>query len=543
MFCKAMLKKTLKQVLQANIVFALMLQSIIYIIVFTLLFLTIQNSIASLTSLLSVIVFAWLWGRIAGCSVVIINTILTGISLQIINPEKNILFAMEPTIGLLIQFSVAIVTGTFSSMAKELRRENLERRNAEKKLIEYQNKLEAMVQKRTAELQATNNNLHQIEKLEVVGQLAAGIAHDFNNQLTVVLGYCELLNHHLAKNPELLSYLQQIHNSGKRAADLTRQLLAFARKGVYKMQVVNIHDIIKEIIVLLTHSVNKNIIIEETLNAKTPLIWGGANQIQNAILNLALNARDAMPDGGTLTFTTSTIEIDDEFIKMHGLQIHPGPYIEISVKDTGTGMEPDILKHLFEPFFTKKVEGKGTGMGLAAVYGIVNSHKGGIEVQSTPGNGSTFTLYFSETSKQQEAETPTQITFDKNRKLHVLIIDDEKQVAQTVKDIVNAYGVTVTLAFGGHEAVQIYKQNWRKIDLVIVDMMMPDMNGRQTFIALKKINPSIKAIISSGYTLNQEIELTLKAGASAFLQKPYNRFDLFQCIDTALNKTPTINTN
>jgi CheY-like chemotaxis protein len=303
------------------------------------------------------------------------------------------------------------------------------------------------------------------------------------------------------------------------------------------MEAVNIHDIIQEIIGLLSHSLKKNIIINQSLNAKIPFIWGGTNQIQNAILNLAINARDAMPDGGTLTFATSSIEIDDDFLKKHEFQIHPGHYVSITITDTGTGMEPDILKHLFEPFVTTKEEGKGTGMGLAAVYGIVNSHKGGIEVQSKPGTGSTFTLYFSVTSKLQDSEIQTTTMIDENKTMHALVIDDEKLVAQTVKDIISAPGITVTLAYGGNEAVQIYKQKWREIDIVIIDMMMPDMDGRQTFMALKEINPSIKAIISSGYTLNQEIDLALKAGASAFLQKPYNRHELFQYIDTVLNKT------
>jgi signal transduction histidine kinase/CheY-like chemotaxis protein len=520
---------------QVNVVVFILLQAVVYVAIFAILFIFFTKPILSLISLLPIILISWKWGSLAGCAATLLNSILVNISIHLIDPNVYKFVALEPIMGLFVQLVFAITTGTFSSMAKSLRLENTERRNAEKQLNEYKDHLEDIVQERTTQLQATNERLHQIEKMEVVGQLAGGIAHDFNNQLSIVLGYSELLKNHLTNNPKLLHYVQQIQISGDRASDLTKQLLAFARKDVYKMHIVNIHTIIQEIIALLSHTINKNITIKHVLGAKTPFIWGGANQIQNALLNLALNARDAMPNGGTLTFATENIEVDALFIKEHALTLFPGSYVSIMITDTGTGMDSEVLKHLFEPFFTTKAEGKGTGMGLAATYGIVKSHKGGINVNSIPDAGSTFSLYFQETSPPLESDVQKPVKIHEFRKLRILIIDDEKMVAQTIRDIINAPGIDVSLAFSGSEAVKVYKQNWKEIDIVLLDMMMPDIDGQKTFLLLKEINPAIKVIISSGYALNLAIDQTLKAGASAFIQKPYNRHELFHHIDSILS--------
>jgi len=504
-----------------------------------ILYMLFRKPIFSLVALLPVAIISWQKGRVAGCMAAIIDSFFTNLIIFIFDSQIYSFFILEPIMGLCVQLIFAFTIGTIGSMAKNLQLEIIERKKVEKQLKDYQNQLEGIVQERTEQLQATNERLRQIEKMEAVGQLAGGIAHDFNNQLSIVLGYCELLNRYLSDNPKLRNYLEQIQSSGQRAADLTKQLLAFARKGVYKLEVIDIHKIITEVVTLLSHSINKNITIEHTLNAKRPLIWGGANQIQNTILNLALNARDAMPDGGRLTFATSDIEIDDEFIMEHTFDIYPGPYISLMISDTGIGMNSELMKHIFEPFFTTKEQ--GTGMGLAAVFGIVNSHKGEIEVQSKIGSGSTFTLYFPVTSKTRTSETMPGLLFNENRKLHIFIIDDEKQVARTIKELISAPGITVTLAYCGNEAVQIYSQRWKEIDIVILDMIMPDLNGRQTYLALKEINPAIKTIVTSGFTMNQEIDLTLSAGASAFLQKPYNRSELFNFIDTVLSKSSQCN--
>jgi CheY-like chemotaxis protein len=302
------------------------------------------------------------------------------------------------------------------------------------------------------------------------------------------------------------------------------------------MEVVNTHQIIKEVISLLSHTINKNITIDADLKASKYYIWGGPNQIQNAILNLALNARDAMPNGGRLSFTTSTMEIDDLFNENRSFKLHKGTYISIDIIDTGSGMNDDVLNHLFEPFFTTKEEGKGTGMGLAATYGIVKSHKGAIEVRSAEKQGTTFTLYFPVTSKPHESELLQKIKYWDGKKLNILIIDDEQLVALTIKEIISSPEIIAHTAFSGDEGIRIYKEQWQEIDIVIIDMIMPNRDGKETFLELKKINPDIKAIISSGYALNLEIEQTINAGACGFIQKPYNKHELYEHIGKIIDK-------
>ncbi len=300
---------------------------------------------------------------------------------------------IEPILGAIIQFSIAILTGAVGSLTRKLRHEITVRIESENMLKKYQNQLEEMVQQRTQELQTANEHLRQAEKMEAIGQLAGGIAHDFNNQLMIIMGYCELLSKALDSHSAEWDYVKQIQTSGKRASDLTKQLLAFARKSVYKQQVVSINELASEVISLFSRSVDKIQIISK-LNAVNPYIIGGPTQLQNVLLNLALNARDAMENGGTLTFETENIRFERESDTVNNHKLPPGDYVSVSVKDTGIGIDPTTMAHIFEPFFTTKEEGKGTGMGLATVYGMVSSHKGGIKVNSIIGEGTTFALFF-----------------------------------------------------------------------------------------------------------------------------------------------------
>lgn len=235
--------------------------------------------------------------------------------------------------------------------------------------------------------------LRQSEKMDAIGQLAGGIAHDFNNQLVGIMGYSEMLYKKL-DDENLKSFAENILKASKRAADLTGNLLAFARKGKYREVQVDVHGIIDEVVVMLEHSIDKRIDIRKMFKADGAVIAGDPTQIQNALLNLAINARDAMPSGGELLFSTDTVKIDEYFNKLHAQKLPEGNYMKICVSDNGTGMDSDMIKHVFEPFFTTKESGKGTGLGLASVYGTVKSHKGVIDVQSEPGHGTTFNIYF-----------------------------------------------------------------------------------------------------------------------------------------------------
>lgn len=492
-------------------------------------------------SLIFIIIIAWHWGKIAGVLMVATNTFWTGFifrSMHLSDHSEPI----ESVLGILIHLSIAFLTGTAGSLTRKLRHEIAVRTEVENKLKEYQNNLEEKVQKRTMELKTANENLHQAEKMEAVGQLAGGIAHDFNNQLMIVMGYCELLLNKLNANSPERDYAKQIHVSGKRAAELTKQLLAFARKGVYKSQVVNINELVSEIVLLLLRSV-KNIHIVHNLRAQNPYTWGGSTQIQNALLNLALNARDSMEYGGTLTIETETVEMDKESETINNSSLPSGTYVSVSVKDTGTGINADTLEHIFEPFFTTKEEGKGTGMGLAAVYGIVSSHKGGIKVETSLGKGTKFTLLFPVT----KYEVPDLIKVDPpiekaGYNTRILVIDDEQDVANMMRKMFETIGYKVSIALNGKDAIEFYKKKWTEIGLVVIDMVMPGISGQEVYRALKKVNPEIKAIIASGYSLNNDINEIIKDGAKVFLQKPFDMNEIANQIRVILSESHDFST-
>ena len=268
----------------------------------------------------------------------------------------------------------------------------------------------ARVQAQEALFQS-EQRLRQSEKMQAIGQLAGGVAHDFNNQLTGIIGNADLVQVTIHDQPEVSKYVDNILTAANRAADLTSKLLAFARKGNYLAVPVDIHLIINEVASLLLRSVDKNIRIEQQFKAKNSVIIGDPTQLQNALLNLAINARDAMPEGGELLFATDNVDLDQEFCRSDSFDISSGAYLEILVKDTGTGIEPEIQGRIFEPFFTTKKEGKGTGMGLAAVYGTINTHRGSLRVSSELKHGTAMTLHFPLAPGQK---TPT--TFSTNQK-------------------------------------------------------------------------------------------------------------------------------
>lgn len=407
-----------------------------------------------------------------------------------------------------------------------------ERVKAENKLLSYQNQLEQIIKERTEMLEHAYLKIYQNEKMQAVGQLAGGIAHDFNNKMTIILGYCDLLLKKTDKSNPHYRYLEEIRTCGLQSSELTRQLLAFAQKGISHFDTVDVNDLVKEVIELIIRGFPRNIIINHVLNANAPFVLGGVPQLQNAILNIAINAKDAMPDGGELTIETADAEIDTEFINNNNLNCPPGSYISIAVTDSGTGMTPEVKKHIFEPFFTTKRDGKGTGMGLAAVYGIVESHKGFITVNSIHGTGSTFTIYIPATTrKNQKNDVPPRFNQDST---HILIIDDEIRVAELFKDILENCGYRVTTASGGEEGITIYKDTPEAFDLVLIDMTMPNLSGRETFQKLKEVNSSVVAVLTSGFGQSDDVNLALSEGFSGFIQKPCNRHELHNNIQRAL---------
>jgi PAS domain S-box-containing protein len=379
------------------------------------------------------------------------------------------------------------------------------------------------------------SRIRQAEKMEAIGQLAGGIAHDFNNQLSGILGFASLLKNDLVDKPEQKRFAEGIIAAGQRSAELTAQLLAFSRQGNYLSIPVNVHALIDETVNILTRSIDKNIKITTHYGAAQPVVTGDPTQLENAFLNLAINARDAMPSGGELLFSTDMVELDNQYCAHSLFKIRPGPYVQIRVVDTGVGMSDDTLKRIFEPFFTTKQKGKGTGMGLASVYGTIKTHKGAIDVFSQPGKGTEFVLYFLPADFSQQfagktdaSEVPQRISAS------VLLADDEPLVRDSLKTMLEWLGCRVATAENGAEAVSLYKRSFRDIDIVILDLIMPEMGGKEAFLKMREINPGIKAIVSSGYSLQGEIQDILHAGARGFIQKPFEVRELAQKLSALL---------
>ncbi len=410
-------------------------------------------------------------------------------------------------------------------------------KKAEQEITELNENLERLVAEKTEELRESQDHLRRSEKMEAIGQLAGGIAHDFNNQLTGILTCAEMLKSSLNDNPELRDMANTVVTAARRASHLTAQMLTFARKGKYQSIPVNIHSVIDDVISLLERSIDKRIRIRKHLEAHPSIIVGDPGQLQNALLNLAINARDAMDDSGDITFLTKEKELTDEFCAKETINVPSGEYVQVSVTDTGTGMDSETLEHIFEPFFTTREPGKGTGMGLAAVYGTVESHKGAITVRSEPGKGSTFTLYFPVHDPQKHAAISKETSvIPVVGKARILVVDDEDIVRTTLAKVLKKLGYTVHSCRNGKDAVKFYKKSWKNIDLVLLDMIMPKMNGKEAFVAMKKINPGIKAFLISGYSISGETRHLFEEGIYGFIQKPYSVGELSHKIVEVLSR-------
>jgi CheY-like chemotaxis protein len=365
------------------------------------------------------------------------------------------------------------------------------------------------------------------------------VAHDFNNMLGAVLGFAELIQMKFATdNPALKKYTDSILATARRMSALASELLAFARKGKYDVVTLDIHQVINDVIQLLEHTLDKRITITKRLEADPACIMGDATQLHNALLNLAVNARDAMPDGGALTFATAIAELDDAFIGAQALKVTPGTYLKLSVSDTGTGMDEQTRARIFEPFFTTKEIGRGTGIGLASVLGAVENHGGCITIGTAPGAGTIFSIYLPAVQPAQEdraarAESAEPVKGSGT----ILVIDDEEAIQAMAEELLTELGYHVRICKDGKEGVDYYHEHWREINLVIIDIIMPAMGGFACFKGLKEINPAVKAIAASGFSVDGEARRILKEGALGFIQKPYEIRQMSRAIRDALIKS------
>ncbi len=362
--------------------------------------------------------------------------------------------------------------------------------------------------------------LRQAQKMEAVGQLAGGVAHDFNNLLTVIIGYSEILLGQTNTDDQNYELLEQIQKAGERAASLTRQLLAFGRKQKLQVKVLNVNDIFQDMTKMLRRMIGED--IELVLHADSQLgqVQADPSQIEQILMNLASNARDAMPKGGTLTFTTANIELE-QILSLSDADIAPGSYVLLTVADTGNGMDEATRMHAFEPFFTTKDVGKGTGLGLSTVFGIVKQSNGHIELESQVGHGTTFRIYLprlaTESVRSQESQSPA---MNRRGKETVLLVEDEEIVRRLTSFVLQASGYTILSASSGEEALELCREHPGEISLMVTDILMPQMDGVRLAKLALEVRKDLKVLFISGYTKNILENYGDVDSSAAFLSKP-----------------------
>lgn len=374
--------------------------------------------------------------------------------------------------------------------------------------------------------QRLEEQLLQSQKMESIGNLAGGIAHGFNNLLGGILGYATFIKRKLSTRDKIYQSVEAIERSAQRAAELTKQLLGFARRGKYQVRPIDCSALIQEIVLILQRTIDPRIAIEVDPDPRLSLIEGDEAQVQQALMNICLNARDAMPQGGILKITSRNQRmIPDQASRQRGMK--EGSYIRLTLADTGTGMTTEVRNRIFEPFFTTKAKGQGTGLGLSMVYGIIQNHGGMIEVQSQTGIGSTFSVFLPAiASAVLNGEELLPVPDIHQGQETILLVDDEEIIRGLGIDILEDRGYQVLSASEGREAVRIYRERIREIDLVILDVMMPGIGGKETYRQFRAINPQVKVLLSSGYSTNGEVGEILKLGVSGFVQKPYREEEL-----------------
>jgi PAS domain S-box-containing protein len=370
--------------------------------------------------------------------------------------------------------------------------------------------------------------LRQAQKMEAVGQLAGGVAHDFNNLLTVITSYSGLLLGDLPAESPMREDVEQVAEAARRAATLTRQLLAFSRQQVLRPQVLSLNGVVTDLEKMLRRLVREDIEIVTALDPELDAVKADPGQVEQLIVNLVVNARDAMASGGTLTIETANMVLDEAFVAWHSdTAMQPGPYVMLAVTDTGTGMSPEVQARLFEPFFTTKPPGQGTGLGLPTVYGIVKQSDGCIRVQSEVGKGTSFEVYLPrvaaapEDYPEEECEAGTLSGHET-----VLLVEDDKALRAVACRVMRKHGYQVIEAQDGREALEICGRSDGRIHIVVTDMVMPEMSGAELAQRIEARHPGIKVLLMSGYTRDATVRQSIMYEGSGFIEKPFTPDDL-----------------
>jgi signal transduction histidine kinase/CheY-like chemotaxis protein len=394
------------------------------------------------------------------------------------------------------------------------------------------------VQREVTERRQLEEQLRQSQKMEAVGQLAGGVAHDFNNILVVILGYSELLlERHLEANHPWRREIEQIQKAGERAAALTRQLLAFSRKQIFQLEILNLNEIVADIETMLQRLIGEDIGLTTVLDPALAPVKADRGQIEQILLNLVVNARDAMPQGGKLTLETANAELDQAYA-LHHLDVKPGAYVMLAVSDTGIGMSAETQARIFEPFFTTKEAGKGTGLGLATVYGIVQQSGGTVWVYSEPGHGTTFKIYLPRLVKAISSSEPDEVRpASAQGSETVLLVEDEVIVRELVRKVLTTQGYTVLEVSDGPAALQLNERHPGPIHLLLTDVVMPHMSGREVAEYLGPLRPQMKILYMSGYTDDAIIRHGVLEPGVDLLQKPFTPVNLARKVREVLDSS------
>ncbi len=394
------------------------------------------------------------------------------------------------------------------------------------------------IERDITERKSLEAQLIQAQKMEAVGLLAGGIAHEFNNILGGILGYASLMRLKMEPDHPFWRYVETIEKSSQRAAVLTSQLLGFARKGKYDLRLLNLNLLAEDTLAIVRQTFDRAVTVEAQLAESLPKVEGDTMQLQQVLMNLCINARDAMPKGGSLVLTTGTEQVaeGDERIP---LESKPGWYVLLSVADTGCGMDEETLAKIFEPFFTTKEKGKGTGLGLAMVYGVVKNHGGFVTVRSEVGRGSVFTLHLPAAEKPLDRRPEALAAPEKSRGAvsdqTILVVDDEESIRSLARDILEGEGYRVLLAEDGARALEIYCEHQGEIGLVVLDLIMPKLGGGEVFLKMKEMDPGVHVLVSSGYSQEGKAQEILSGGALGFVQKPFRVRDLITQVRQGLD--------
>jgi len=378
-------------------------------------------------------------------------------------------------------------------------RDITDRKRFEAELIEYRDHLKDLVDKRTEELSVLNNQLRQSQKMEAIGILAGGVAHEFNNILSTIKGSAYIIQKKLQKDDSLNKYADQITSSINKASALAHGLLAFSRKQIIDLKPYNANEIVMRVKNLMANLIGEHIELTVTVSAGDLTIIADSNQMEQVLINLVTNARDAMPKGGRLTLKTELFEMSDAFIKEHGFGV-PGRYVLILVTDTGTGMTESTKERIFEPFFTTKELGKGTGLGLSMVYGLIQQHNGYIDVDTRPDEGTTFKMYIPAAEKSLGGAVSRDLPAVRGGRETILLAEDEADTRNIMSEVLRFEGYTVLDAADGEDAIRIFQENSGRIQLVLLDVRMPRRDGKEVYDAIRKIRPDIRSLFVSGYT-------------------------------------------